>query len=203
MPKIILEKRTQYYLDYKLNNNKDSFEKLILTFIPIVENIIKKYKKSRVRAWWDVIIGVEEIINTINEFEIDVNVVKIGTYINQRINARLQFELKQENFISYEEYFKTKKNGEERYYEDYKLENIINSVSIKKVFNILNDHQKRIMILRYGLFNNSELTNEAIGKLLGISKQAVHIQEQEAIRKLQRKYISEKLKNWKFSVFFV
>jgi len=195
MPKIILEERTKYYLDYKLNNDKKTLEKLISTFIPVIENIIKKYENQGLEHDEMLSIGVEEVINTINQFDVNDNVRTMGIYINQHINFRLQSELKHENFLSYESYFKTKKNGEEGYYEDFMIENVINSIGIQEVFNILNDHQKRIMILRYGLFNNSELTNEAIGNLLGISRQAVHIQEQEAIKKLQRKHISEKLKN--------
>ena len=183
MPKFILKERTQYYLEYKSSNNKKVLEKLILTFIPVVENIIKKYVSQGLEHDEMLSIGVEEVINAINEFEIDADVAKIGVYINQRINARLQSELNKAKFISYEEYFKNKKNGEEGYFDDSLIENVIDLVGLQEVFSILNEHQKRIIILRYGLFNNSQLTNEAIGKVLGISRQAVHMQEQEVMKK--------------------
>ena len=68
MPKIILEERKKYYLDYKLNGSQDALNKLILTFIPVIENIIKKYDDNILEHDEMLSIGVEETIITINKF---------------------------------------------------------------------------------------------------------------------------------------
>ena len=49
----------------------------------------------------------------------------------------------------------------------------------------LNPRDKKIMILRYGLFNNEELTQKEVANLLGISQSYISRIEKKVIRRIQ------------------
>ena len=53
----------------------------------------------------------------------------------------------------------------------------------------LNNRDKEIMVLRYGLYNNPELTQKDVAKLLGISQSYISRIEKKVIKKL--KYLSK------------
>ena len=50
----------------------------------------------------------------------------------------------------------------------------------------LNDRDKKIMILRYGLYGNKEMTQKDVAKLLGISQSYISRIEKKVIRKLKQ-----------------
>ncbi|MDE6685908.1 MAG: sigma-70 family RNA polymerase sigma factor, partial [Lachnospiraceae bacterium] len=51
---------------------------------------------------------------------------------------------------------------------------------------VLNDREKEIIILRYGLLGHQEMTQREIGKMLGISRSYVSRIEKRALEKLKR-----------------
>ncbi|MDE6744896.1 MAG: sigma-70 family RNA polymerase sigma factor, partial [Lachnospiraceae bacterium] len=51
---------------------------------------------------------------------------------------------------------------------------------------VLNDREKEIIILRYGLLGRQEMTQREIGKMLGISRSYVSRIEKRALEKLKR-----------------
>ena len=50
---------------------------------------------------------------------------------------------------------------------------------------ILNEREKEILILRYGLSNNDELTQKDVADLLGISQSYISRLEKKIIKKLR------------------
>ena len=63
---------------------------------------------------------------------------------------------------------------------------------IKKYFSVLNEREKEIIIKRYGLNNNDELTQKEIAKQLGISRSYVSRIEKRALTKILREFIKNK-----------
>ena len=57
---------------------------------------------------------------------------------------------------------------------------------IYKEINNLNERDKKIMIMRYGLFNHEELTQKDVAKILGISQSYISRIEKKVIRKLKQ-----------------
>ena len=49
----------------------------------------------------------------------------------------------------------------------------------------LNNRDKKIMILRYGLYNNEEMTQKDVANLLGISQSYISRIEKKVIRRLR------------------
>ena len=50
----------------------------------------------------------------------------------------------------------------------------------------LSDRDKKIMVLRYGLYGNDEMTQKDVAKLLGISQSYISRIEKKVIRKLKQ-----------------
>ena len=56
---------------------------------------------------------------------------------------------------------------------------------VEKEIDKLNNRDKKIMILRYGLYNNEEMTQKDVANLLGISQSYISRIEKKVIRRLR------------------
>lgn len=63
---------------------------------------------------------------------------------------------------------------------------------LKKYFDVLNDREKDIIIKRYGLDGNDEVTQKEIAKEMGISRSYVSRIEKRALTKMLREFIKNK-----------
>lgn len=61
-----------------------------------------------------------------------------------------------------------------------------------KYLSILNEREKEIIIKRYGLFNNDELTQKEISEKLNISRSYVSRIEKRALLKIYKKFLKDK-----------
>ena len=66
---------------------------------------------------------------------------------------------------------------------------------LKEYFNVLNKREKDIIIKRYGLNNQDEVTQKEIAKELGISRSYVSRIEKRALTKMLREFIKHKNNN--------
>ena len=76
------------------------------------------------------------------------------------------------------------------YVEEISLKDNIKLLS--KYMKVLNDREKEIIIKRYGLFNNEELTQKELAKELHISRSYVSRIEKRALTKMLREFITNK-----------
>lgn len=63
---------------------------------------------------------------------------------------------------------------------------------LKKYFSVLSEREKEIIIKRYGLNNEDELTQKEIANLLGISRSYVSRIEKRALTKILKEFIKNK-----------
>ena len=68
--------------------------------------------------------------------------------------------------------------------------------TLLKYLNILNDREKEIIIKRYGLFGNDELTQKEISEKMNISRSYVSRIEKRALLKIYKKFLKEKKEYW-------
>lgn len=61
-----------------------------------------------------------------------------------------------------------------------------------KYLSVLNEREKEIIIKRYGLFNNDELTQKEISEKLNISRSYVSRIEKRALLKIYKKFLKDK-----------
>ena len=63
---------------------------------------------------------------------------------------------------------------------------------LKKYFNVLDERERNIIIKRYGLNNNDEMTQKELAKELKISRSYVSRIEKRALTKILRKFMKDK-----------
>lgn len=108
---------------------------------------------------------------------------------NISINESVGFD-KEGNEITFLDILKTPK-------PDFALDlhNQNNLNLLKDYFKVLNKREKEIIIKRYGLNGNDEITQKEIAKKLGISRSYVSRIEKRALTKMLREYIKNKNNN--------
>ena len=97
--------------------------------------------------------------------------------------------------ISFEDALNFDAEGNELHLEDilgtsedivYKeFEHGIDKASLESELNLLNDREKQIMTLRYGLNNTEEFTQKEVASMLGISQSYISRIEKKVIKRLQ------------------
>ena len=107
---------------------------------------------------------------------------------NISLNESIGFD-KDGNEINFLDILKTPKPD---FAMDIQLQDNIDS--LKKYFNILTPREKEIIIKRYGLNNNDEITQKEIAKELKISRSYVSRIEKRALTKILREFIKNNQK---------
>lgn len=172
--------------------------KLIEHNLRLVVFIAKKYE-SKLETLEDLVsIGSIGLIKGINTYKIDKN-IRLATYASRCISNEILMYLrknkKRVSDISLEESLSYDAEGNELHLEDivgtddditykeYEKKNDINI--LKNYVDELEDRDKRIMIMRYGLYNTKEYTQKEVAELLGISQSYISRIEKKVIRKMK------------------
>ena len=144
-------------------------------------------------------IGTIGLIKAINTYDTDKG-SKLVTYASRCIENELLMRLRQERKevreISLYEPIGTDREGNEislmdviRIDEENVLLNVITSESLRNINDlfteILDDREQQVIALRYGLYDNQELTQKEISNLLHISRSYVSRIEKKALLKLR------------------
>ena len=185
--------------------DKTARAKLIEHNLRLVAHIVKKYE-TKDNITDDLIsIGTVGLIKGIDSFKNDKN-IKLTTYCAKCIqNEILMFfrnNKKHINDVSLNDSIGYDKDGNEINLIDViksNDEDILVTLHNKemvdtliKYLNILNKREKEIIIKRYGLFNNDELTQKEISEKLNISRSYVSRIEKRALLKIYKKFLKEK-----------
>lgn len=180
------------------NGDLTAKEKLIEHNLRLVVFIAKKYESTGYDIEDLVSIGSIGLIKGINTYKIDKN-IKLATYASRCIaNEILMYVRKNKNRkgeISFEDALNYDAEGNELHLEDILgtsdtvvSDEIINKLDRMKLLDEINDldeRDKKIMIMRYGLFNTKEYTQKEVAELLGISQSYISRIEKKVINKLK------------------
>ena len=212
-PDPLSKEEEDIYIKLMMNGDKEARSKLIEHNLRLVAHIVKKYETSNCDTDDLIGIGTVGLIKGIDSFSPDKN-VRLTTYIAKcaeneilmsfRANKKnlknvslfdgISFD-NEGNEITILDVLKT----EDPDYADeiYKQDNI---KLLRKYLNILNPREKEIILKRYGIDGNDEVTQKEIAKELGISRSYVSRIEKRAITKILREFIkkdAEKKENFK------
>ena len=161
--------------------------------------VAKRYDNSANCPLEDLIsIGTIGLVKAINTFKADKN-IKLATYASRCIENEILMYLRKNNKIRYEisldEPLNIDYDGNELLLgdivgtDDDLVEQEMLKSDQKKIFyealKELNEREKEILILRYGLSNNDELTQKDVADLLGISQSYISRLEKKIIKKLR------------------
>lgn len=173
-------------------------KKLIEHNMRLVVFIAKKYESSGYELEDLVSIGSIGLIKGVNTYKVDKN-IKLATYVSRCIaNEILMFIRKNKKSkceVSLEETLNYDAEGNTLALEDIVgtdedlvLESTTNKENINilsKELNKLNNREKQIMCMRYGLNNTKEYTQKEVASILGISQSYISRIEKSIIRKIK------------------
>lgn len=185
--------------------DREARNKLIEHNLRLVAHIVKKYDK-KVEDSDDLIsIGTIGLIKGIDSYS-NHHGTRLTTYsarcIENEILMFFRSNKKNSKNISLNEMIGFDRDGNEITFLDIlktpdpefdmKLHEKQNISKLKKYFNILSDREKEIMVSRYGLNGEKEVTQKEIASKAGISRSYVSRIEKRALTKLLREFIKNK-----------
>lgn len=198
-------KEEQLYIHLCKDGDKEAREILIERNLRLVAHIVKKYNTNE-REIDDLIsIGTIGLIKAIDTFDAEKG-IRLATYASRCIENELLMMLRNGKKQSKDVYL-YEPIGADKEGNEINLLDIIESVdedvvetmelseNVKKLYQYLDDilstREKEIIIMRYGLYGDEEVTQREIADMLGISRSYVSRIEKKALKKLRNKYESE------------
>ena len=196
-PPLSKEKELEYLIKAR-QGDIESRNILIEHNLRLVVFLAKKYENTGFDIEDLVSIGSIGLIKGINTYKIDKN-IKLATYASRCIaNEILMFlrkNKKKKVEISLEETLNYDAEGNELHLEDIlgteddvvpkEFENVMDKETLKREIEILDEREKEIMTLRYGLNNTEEYTQKEVAEMLGISQSYISRIEKKIVKKLQ------------------
>lgn len=195
-------------IDQAVSGNQKARDTLIEHNLRLVVYVAKRYDNSTNCPLEDLIsIGTIGLVKAINTFKADKN-IKLATYASRCIENEILMYLRKNNKIRYEisldEPLNIDYDGNELLLgdivgtDDDLVEQEMMKSDQRKLFyealKDLNEREKEILILRYGLSNHDELTQKDVAKLLGISQSYISRLEKKIIKKLRNRLNFDEVK---------
>ena len=204
-PSTLNKRDEEKYLDQMAMGNKEARNILIEHNLRLVAHIVKKYENSTYDPDDLISIGTIGLVKAIDSYKLNKK-VKLTTYaarcIENEILMHLRSNKKHLNNVSLNDSVGFDKDGNEINLIDViKIENndINEELNTKdniellyKYINELTKREKEIIIRRYGLFNNKEMTQKEIAKKMKISRSYVSRIEKRAISKILKEFLKSK-----------
>jgi len=196
-PPLSKEEEMKYLIEAK-KGDEEARNVLIEHNLRLVVFLAKKYENTGYDIEDLVSIGSIGLIKGINTYKIDKN-IKLATYASRCIaNEILMFlrkNKKRKGEISFEDALNYDAEGNELHLEDIlgteedivpkEFEDKMDKERLEKEISILDEREKNIMTLRYGLFNTQEYTQKEVANMLGISQSYISRIEKKVIKKLK------------------
>ncbi|MBQ6687575.1 MAG: RNA polymerase sporulation sigma factor SigK [Bacilli bacterium] len=196
-PPLSKDDELKYLIEAK-KGNEAARNILIEHNLRLVVFLAKKYENTGYDIEDLVSIGSIGLIKGINTYKIDKN-IKLATYASRCIaNEILMFlrkNKKRKGEISFEDALNYDAEGNELHLEDIlgteddvvpkEFEDRMDKERLEKEISILDEREKNIMTLRYGLFNTKEYTQKEVANMLGISQSYISRIEKKVIKKLK------------------
>lgn len=198
LPPPLSKSDEEAYLIMAQDGDQHARDKLIEHNLRLVVFLAKKYENTGVDLEDLVSIGTIGLMKGIKTFSMNKN-IKLATYASRCIdNEILMFLRKNKRVkteISFDENLSFDAEGNELRLEDIlgteddivtkPLEDEYNRNLMMEEISKLNDRDREIITMRYGLFNQEEKTQKEVADLLGISQSYISRIEKKVIRRLK------------------
>ncbi len=179
------------------SGDKNARNKLVEHNLRLVVFLSKKYEGSGYDLEDLVSIGTIGLIKGVNTYKLDKN-IKLATYASRCIDNEILMFLRKnkrkKTEVSFEDSINFDSEGNELHLEDVlgtendliekKYEDKIDKKILLEEISKLNDRDKEIIIMRYGLMNSEEYTQKEVADKLGISQSYISRIEKKVIKKL-------------------
>ncbi len=198
LPEPLSKEDEVLYVTKSMTGCNDAKNKLIEHNLRLVVFLSKKYENTGIDLEDLVSIGTIGLIKGINTYKLDKN-IKLATYCSRCIDNEILMFLrknkKRRSEISFEDSLSYDAEGNELHLEDILgtepdivtkgLEEETNQTLLYQEIANLNERDKEIMVLRYGLFGTEEMTQKDVAIKLGISQSYISRIEKKIIKKLR------------------
>lgn len=200
-PKPLSEKQEREYLEKSKGGDLDARNKLVEHNLRLVAHIIKKYYGVQSEQDDLVSIGTIGLIKAVNTFDPDKN-IRLSSYASRCIeNEILMYfrnKKKSAQDISLNETIDTDKDGnpltlldimavDDSILDDLDLK--LNSKKLEQFIDEeLDERERKIIILRYGLNGREPLTQKKVAQKLNISRSYVSRIETKALKLLRKRF---------------
>ena len=200
MPDILSEEDEKYYIEMLSSENSElAKQKLIEHNLRLVVYVAKKFPSADVDVEDLISIGSLGLIKAINSYKADKN-IKIATYASKCIENEILMYLrkisKQKQVVSLDEPLNVDSEGNELVLFDLlpsendcpqeSMEKSTEKQILWKVINKLNQREKEIMVLRFGLSGGEELTQKEVADSLGISQSYISRLEKKIVIRIKK-----------------
>lgn len=205
LPPPLDEEKEKELLEKSAKGDYEARNTLIVHNLRLVVFIAKKFESTKINLEDLVSIGSMGLIKGVQTFKADKN-IKLATYasrcIENEILMYLRKTVRSRQEISLDEVLTIDSEGNEMILadiiesnEEQVIDKIIKEEQIKRLYQVidkLKPREKEIIILRYGLYDNKELTQKEVADFLGISQSYISRLEKRIIDKI-RQDISSKV----------
>ena len=187
------------YIKLANMGDMEARNKLIEHNLRLVAHIVKKYDHSSEMADDLISIGTIGLIKGVDSYSFK-HKTRLTTYCARCIENEILMFLRKNNRIktevSFDEPLNTDWDGNELLLSDIlgteediitkDLELKVDKQLLKNALKTLNDREKQIMELRFGLIGKEEKTQKDVADMLGISQSYISRLEKKIIRRLQK-----------------
>ena len=188
-------------VDKLSGGEQDVKDRLIEHNLRLVVYIARRFENTGVDLDDLVSVGTIGLIKAVNSFNADKN-IKLATYasrcIENEILMHLRKTVKLKSEVSFDEPLNTDWEGNELMLSDVmgtdgdvvykKIENGVESELLGVALTKLNDREREIMELRYGLYGGEEKTQREVADMLGISQSYISRLEKKIIVRLKKEF---------------
>ena len=198
-PQPLSAREEREYLERYKEGDREAREVLIHRNMRLVAHIVKKYQGTDYETEDLLSVGAIGLIKAVDTFNPDKG-SRLGTYAAKCVEneSLMLFRAgkKYSKEVSIYEPIGTDKDGETVSLMDVleqegkeALEQVILNQDVRNLYESieknLNDTEKTVIRMRYGLFDSNEYTQREVAKVLGISRSYVSRIEKKAMEKLK------------------
>ena len=198
LPEPLSKEEEEFYLTLATDGDLYARDKLIEHNLRLVVFLAKKYENTKVDLEDLVSIGTIGLIKGIKTYQMGKN-IKLATYASRCIDNEILMYLRKNKKvrteISFDESLSFDADGNELHLEDIlgtdpdivtrDLEKETERNLVMEEINKLTSRDKEIIVLRYGLMGNKEMTQKDVADLLGISQSYISRIEKKVIKRLK------------------
>lgn len=199
LPEPLSKEEEIKYVEKFLEGDNNARNILIERNLRLVVFLAKKYENTKVDLEDLVSIGTIGLIKGVNTYKLDKN-IKLATYASRCIDNEILMYLRKtkrkKTEVSFEDSLSFDSEGNELHLEDIlgteddivtkPIENEFDKKLLKEEIQKLNNRDKEIIELRYGINGKEELTQKEVADLLGISQSYISRIEKKVIKRLSQ-----------------
>ena len=199
LPEPLSKEEEIKYVEKFLEGDNNARNILIERNLRLVVFLAKKYENTKVDLEDLVSIGTIGLIKGVNTYKLDKN-IKLATYASRCIDNEILMYLRKtkrkKTEVSFDDSLSFDSEGNELHLEDIlgteddivtkPIENEFDKKLLKEEIQKLNNRDKEIIELRYGLNGKEELTQKEVADLLGISQSYISRIEKKVIKRLSQ-----------------